>query len=106
MGGLTEHVRLVLRISCRDFDALIDELAEAGRDDLVASGLRASAARPEGGDPDLAPLVRQALACYVAAHFDRDDEAESRRWWAAYERLRVRLAMDSRYAGGGGDEVG
>lgn len=87
-GELASYVKLVLRLSC---------------DDLVASGVSAAAVRPEGGDAELPPLVEHALACYVAAHFDRDDPKESERWWLAYERLRARLAMDGRYREGAGE---
>lgn len=99
-GELTSYVKLVLRLSCDDLDEVVRVQSDAGRDDLVASGVSEDIVRPEEGDTDLPPLVKHALACYVAAHFDRDDPKESERWWLAYERLRARLAMDGRYREG------
>ena len=96
-GDLRHYVKLVLRLSCDDLDEVVDAQVEAGRDDLVASGVAEEFVRPGKGDGALPPLVRHALACYVASHFDRDDPKESERWWAAYERLRARLSMDGRY---------
>lgn len=100
-GELASYVKLVLRLSCDDLDRVVEAQSEAGRDDLVASGVSEGAVRPKGGDGEMPPLVTHALACYVAAHFDRDDPRESERWWSAYERLRARLAMDGRYRGDG-----
>ncbi len=99
-GELASYVKLVLRLSCDDLDGVVEVQSEAGRDDLVASGVSEEFVRPEGGDGVLPPLVEHALACYVAAHFDRDNPKESERWWLAYERVRARLAMDGRYREG------
>ena len=102
MDSIVSRVKVALRITSEEFDEYISMLASAALDDLVACGVSAEALGNDGRGP-MPPLVENAVACYVAAHFDRDATEDAKRFAEAYSRLAIRLSMDSRY--GAGHEV-
>lgn len=87
--------RQALRISAEVFDGEISDLIRAARKDLILGGVRPARAADEDD-----PLVRRAVATYVKAEFGMDNE-DADKYRAAYDRLKVSLAMASDYVSGG-----
>lgn len=71
--SLLDDMRLVVRVAGSDMDGEIKMLVDAARADMLRVGVRPALLVPEAMDP----LAKQAVACYVKAHFGFDnDEAE------------------------------
>ncbi len=87
--------RSSLRITSTDFDGEIADLIRAAREDLALGGVLPERARDEAD-----PLIKRAVASYVKAEFGLDNE-DADKYRAAYDRLKVSLAMASDYIGGG-----
>ena len=87
-------VRQALRITSRTFDEELAALVCAAREDLTLSGIRREIVHDEWD-----PLILRAVTSYVKAEFGLDnDSAEQYR--AAYDRLKIALAMSCRYTEG------
>lgn len=87
--------RLYVRLTSAAFDGEIVDLIRAAREDLSLAGVLPERTRDEAD-----PLIKRALACYVRAEFGLDNE-DADRYRAAYQRLKVSLAMSSDYVVGG-----
>lgn len=87
--------RLYVRLTSTAFDGEIVDLIRAAREDLVLAGVLPERTRDEED-----PLIKRALASYVRAEFGLDNE-DADQYRAAYQRLKVSLAMSSDYVGGG-----
>lgn len=87
--------RQAVRTKSTAFDGEIVDLIRAAREDLVLAGVLPERTRDEED-----PLIKRALASYVRAEFGLDNE-DADQYRAAYQRLKVSLAMSSDYVGGG-----
>ena len=87
--------RQAVRTKSTAFDGEIADLIRAAREDLVLAGVLPERTRDEED-----PLIKRALASYVRAEFGLDNE-DADQYRAAYQRLKVSLAMSSDYVGGG-----
>ena len=85
--------RQLLRIASADFDGEITDLIRAAREDLVLGGVLPERTRDEAD-----PLIKRAVASYVKAEFGLDND-DADKYRAAYERLKVSLALASDYVG-------
>ena len=87
--------RLSIRTKSTAFDGEIVDLIRAAREDLALGGVLPERARDEAD-----PLIKRAIMNYIKAEFGLDNE-DADKYRAAYERLKVSLAMSSDYVGGG-----
>ena len=87
--------RLSIRTKSTAFDGEIVDLIRAAREDLAIGGVLPERARDEAD-----PLIKRAIMNYLKAEFGLDNE-DADKYRAAYERLKVSLAMSSDYVGGG-----
>ena len=94
-AGYLEVFRQSLRICSEDFDGEITDLILAARRDLVLGGVL-----PELAQNEEDPLIRRAVASYVKAEFGLDNE-DADKYRAAYNRLKVSLALAADYICGG-----
>lgn len=83
--------RQALRITAEDFDGEITDLIRAAREDLGLGGVL-----PERAADETDPLVKRAVMSYVKAEFGLDNE-DADKYRAAYDRLKVALALASDY---------
>ena len=87
--------RRYVRITSTAHDGEIVDLIRAAREDLISfGGILPERARDEGD-----PLVKRAVAAYVKSEFGLDNE-DAELYRAAYDRLKVSLALASSYIGG------
>jgi uncharacterized phage protein (predicted DNA packaging) len=89
---LLAAVRLALRITSTAYDDEIQDLIEAARSDLKTAGV--SAVCVDATDPDA--LVKRAIVTYSKAAFGMDNP-DADRYMAAYESLKVHLALSAEY---------
>lgn len=87
--------RLSIRTKSKAFDPEIVDLIRAAREDLALGGVLPERARDEAD-----PLIKRAIMNYLKAEFGLDNE-DADKYRAAYERLKVSLALSSDYVGGG-----
>ena len=87
--------RLSIRTKSKAFDPEIVDLIRAAREDLALGGVLPERARDEAD-----PLIKRAVMTYIKAEFGLDNE-DVDKYRAAYDRLKVSLAMASDYVGGG-----
>lgn len=87
--------RLSIRTKSKAFDGEIVDLIRAARKDLALGGVL-----PERTKDEADPLIKRAIMNYLKAEFGLDNE-DADKYRAAYERLKVSLAMSSDYVGGG-----
>lgn len=87
--------RQCLRITSAAFDGEIVDLIRAAREDLALVGVLPERARDEAD-----PLIKRAIMNYLKAEFGLDN-ADADRYRAAYDRLKVSLALAGHYIGGG-----
>jgi uncharacterized phage protein (predicted DNA packaging) len=84
-------VKIALRISNSAFDAEINDLIAAARQDLILSGVS-----PIKANSNLDPLIRRAIVTYVKAHFGYDNP-DAERLMMAYDRLKMHLTLAGDY---------
>lgn len=87
--------RKALRLTSTDLDEEIADLIRAAREDLALGGVLPERARDEED-----PLIKRALTSYIKAEFGLDND-DADKYRAAYDRLKVSLALASDYVGGG-----
>lgn len=87
--------RLSIRTKSKAFDPEIVDLIRAAREDLALGGVLPERARDEAD-----PLIKRAVMTYIKAEFGLDNE-DVDKYRAAYDRLKVSLALSSDYIGGG-----
>ena len=87
--------RLSIRTKSTAFDGEIADLIRAAREDLALGGVLPERARDEAD-----PLIKRAIMTYIKAEFGLDND-DADRYRAAYDRLKVALAMASDYVVGG-----
>lgn len=87
--------RLSIRTKSKAFDGEIADVIRAARKDLALGGVL-----PERTQDEADPLIKRAIMNYLKAEFGLDNE-DADKYRAAYERLKVSLAMSSDYVGGG-----
>lgn len=87
--------RLSIRTKSTAFDGEIVDLIRAAREDLALGGVLPERARDEAD-----PLIKRAIMNYLKAEFGLDND-DADKYRAAYERLKVSLAMSSDYVGSG-----
>ena len=87
--------RLSIRTKSKAFDPEIVDLIRAAREDLALGGVLPERARDESD-----PLIKRAVMTYIKAEFGLDNE-DVDKYRAAYDRLKVSLALASDYVGGG-----
>ena len=87
--------RKALRITSKDFDGEIADLIRAAREDLALGGVLPERVRDEAD-----PLIKRALTSYIKAEFGLDND-DADKYRAAYDRLKISLALASDYVGGG-----
>ena len=87
--------RLSIRTKSKTFDPEIVDLIRAAREDLALGGVLPERARDESD-----PLIKRAVMTYIKAEFGLDNE-DVDKYRAAYDRLKVSLALASDYVGGG-----
>ena len=87
--------RLYVRLTSTAFDGELVDLIRAAREDLALAGVLPERTRDEAD-----PLIKRAIMNYLKAEFGLDNE-DADKYRAAYERLKVSLAMSSDYVGGG-----
>lgn len=87
--------RLSIRTKSKAFDPEIVDLIHAAREDLALGGVLPERTRDEA---DL--LIKRAVMTYIKAEFGLDNE-DVDKYRAAYDRLKVSLALSSDYIGGG-----
>jgi hypothetical protein len=93
---LIADVKTRLRLINDAFDQEVTDLIEDAKADLVAAGMKASIITDFEADPDTDPLIKNAIAFYVKAHFgynndDREGLIES------YEMRKQKLLLDEDY---------
>lgn len=88
-------LRQTLRITSEDFDGELADLIRAAREDLALGGVLPERARDEED-----PLIKRALTSYIKAEFGLDND-DADKYRAAYDRLKVSLALASGYVDGG-----
>ena len=86
--------RKALRLTSKDLDEEIADLIRAAREDLAIGGVLLERARDEED-----PLIKRAITSYIKAEFGLDND-DADKYRAAYDRLKVSLAMASDYVGG------
>lgn len=98
-AGISEEYlaagRLSIRTKSTAFDGEIADMILAARKDLTNGGVLR-----ERTEDETDPLIKRAVMNYLKAEFGLDNE-DSDKYRAAYERLKVSLAMSSEYVGGG-----
>lgn len=87
--------RLSIRTKSKAFDSEIVDLIHAAREDLALGGVLPERTRDEED-----PLIKRAVMTYIKAEFGLDNE-DVDKYRAAYDRLKVSLALSSDYIGGG-----
>ena len=87
--------RKALRLTSKDLDEEIADLIRAAREDLALGGVLPERTRDEED-----PLIKRALTSYIKAEFGLDND-DADKYRAAYDRLKVSLALASDYVGGG-----
>lgn len=87
--------RKALRLTSTGLDDEIADLIRAAREDLALGGVLPERVRDEGD-----PLIKRALTSYIKAEFGLDND-DADKYRAAYDRLKVSLALASDYIGGG-----
>ena len=87
--------RKALRLTSKDLDEEIADLIRAAREDLALGGVLPERVRDEAD-----PLIKRALTSYIKAEFGLDND-DADKYRAAYDRLKVSLALASDYVGGG-----
>ena len=93
---LLEKVKLARRIKTDAFDSQIEDLLEAGLDDLRIVGAIFQVSRDESDKLlGVDPLVDQALITYVACNFgEPDDYDELKR---SYDEQKAQIRCNPRY---------
>lgn len=86
-----DSFRRALRLTSRDFDREIADLIRAARIDLALGGVFFARTEDEGD-----PLIKRAVTSYVKAEFGLDND-DADKYRAAYDRLKVALALSSDY---------
>lgn len=89
--GYLASFRQALRITAEDFDGEISDLIHAAWTDLALGGVLPARAADETD-----PLVKRAVMSYVKAEFGLDND-DADKYRAAYDRLKVALALASDY---------
>lgn len=84
-------VKKALRISHGALDDEITDLIEAGRHDLMLSGVSDSKA-----NDDVDPLIKRAIITYVKANFIPDAK-EAERFQSSYSMLKNHLTLAGDY---------
>lgn len=74
--ALIDDMKLVLRVSNSAYDDEVSMLIAAAKSDMARVGIDPELIDPEQGD--MAPLVKQAIACYCKAHFGFDNDEGAR----------------------------
>lgn len=87
--------RLSIRTKSKAFDPELVDLIRAAREDLALGGVLPERTRDEED-----PLIKRAVMTYIKAEFGLDNE-DVDKYRAAYDRLKVSLALSSDYIGGG-----
>jgi len=84
-------IRTYLRIRATSLDSEINDLIRAARDDLILGGVKPEKARDESDH-----LIKRAVGLYVKSEFGIGN-AESEKHKAAYNDLKQRLLLSSKY---------
>lgn len=90
--ALLDDVKLALRITNGAYDAEIETLIDAAKDDLRLSGV--ASAVLDADDPD--PLIKRAIILYCKAEFGLDNP-EAERYMISFRALETHLALSSEY---------
>jgi len=90
---LLDEVKLALRVSGSLTDTELQALIDAAKADIAAAGADA------GLIDDTEPLIRQAIIWYCKMAYGLDN-ADFDRYERAYEKLRDRIALSVKFAGG------
>lgn len=80
--ALLDDMRLLVRVAGNDMDGEIEGLVAAARADMLRVGVGPALLEPEAMDP----LAKQAVACYVKAHFGFDN-VDAARLDESYRRI-------------------
>lgn len=81
--ALLDDIKMVLRVKADAFDAEVSMLIGAAKADMLRVGIREELVNPSDGE--IAPLAKQAIACYCKANFGYDND-EAGRFNAAYRQ--------------------
>lgn len=93
---LREKVKLARRIKTDAFDSQIDDLLEAGLEDLRIVGAIFQVCRDgEGHILGIDPLVDQALITYVACHFGEPDDYDKLK--KSYDEQKAQIRCNPNY---------
>lgn len=88
-----DEVRQALRLKSTSFDSEIESLIEAGRLDLIISGVKKEMANDESE-----PLIKRAIVLYCQIHFGTDQEKDNaNRVERLYNSLVIHLGLASDY---------
>lgn len=88
-----EDIRQALRLKSTSFNREIEDLIEAGRLDLITSGIKPAMANDEAE-----PLIKRAIILYSQIHFGfEQDERNANRLERLYSSLVIHLGLASEY---------
>lgn len=89
--AILNDVKQVLRITSTAFDAEIDDLIAAARQDLIISGIK-----QEKANDDEDALIKQAIKTYCKANFGWDNP-DSEKLSESYVALKMHLSLTNEY---------
>ena len=86
-----QDIKDSLRITGEDLNTEIEDLIEAGKADLILSGVQKSKITDED------PLIKRAITVYCKANFGYEDPKLSEKFQESYTSLKHHLTLSAEY---------